>query len=102
MASSLATGAKVSSKSIPSCWLYPCTTSLALFLRIARKSSSLFLKTHLVPITLRFGGLGTSCQTLFLSNCPNSSYIATIQSESVNATLILLGSIVEINEFKIQ
>ena len=51
IASSHATGAKVSLKSIPSSWLYPLDTNLALFLTTFPVSSNLFLKAYFVPIT---------------------------------------------------
>ncbi|KAL9255645.1 hypothetical protein AKJ16_DCAP09961 [Drosera capensis] len=51
MASNLATGAKVSSKSIPSSCEYPFATNLALFLMTVPFSSDLFLNTHLHPTT---------------------------------------------------
>ncbi|KAL2946035.1 hypothetical protein AAZX31_U011200 [Glycine max] len=55
----------------------------------------LFLKIHLVPITLVPSGLGTSSQTSFLLNCSNSSCIALIQNSSVSASFTFLGSILE-------
>src|SRR3954454_1816281 len=56
-------------------------------------SSTLFLKTHLVPMMLLSPlGLGTNFQTLFLSNSSNSSCIALIQSGSFMASLMFFGS----------
>uniref|UniRef100_A0A0V0GLF8 Putative ovule protein n=1 Tax=Solanum chacoense TaxID=4108 RepID=A0A0V0GLF8_SOLCH len=51
---------------MPSSWLYPYTTSLDLFLVIIPCSSILYLKTHLVPITVLSGRLGTRCHTYFV------------------------------------
>src|ERR1044071_4431599 len=82
---------------MPSCWLYPCATNLALFLVTAPSSSNLFLKTHRVPIACLCFGRGTRRQTLFLSNWFNSSCMATIHSGSFNASLMVLGSTREIN-----
>ena len=67
MASNLVTRANILSKSIPSYWLYPLATNLALFLIIFSSSSNLFLYTHLVPIIGWFLGLATSVYILFLS-----------------------------------
>ena len=92
MASSLATGAKVSSKYIPSCWQLPLATNLALFLTTMPFSSILFLNTHLVSIRFFPLGLGTSFQTLFLSNWFSSSCIAKIQSRSNKASSTFFGS----------
>ena len=58
--SNLATGAKVSLKSTISICVYPCATSLALFLVIVPNSSDLFLNIHLVTITFTLLGIGTS------------------------------------------
>ena len=68
MASSRAIRAKVLSKSIPSSWLYPLATNLALFLITFPASSNLVLKTHFVPITKWLLGLEVSVQTQFCSN----------------------------------
>lgn len=43
-----ATCANVSAKSISSCWLFPCTTSLALIFTISFCLLRLFLKTHFI------------------------------------------------------
>lgn len=64
MASNLAIGAYVSSKSMPSCGLYSIAVSLSLFLWI-----------------MPFG---------FLSNWFNSSYIAIYQHSSNRASLMYL------------
>jgi hypothetical protein len=63
MDSRRATGANVSSKSIPACWVYPWATNLALFLTIISFSSSLILKTHFVLIINLLFGLGTTSHT---------------------------------------
>ena len=58
--------------------------------------SILFLKTHLVQITLWFEGIGTNSHTSLLSNWFNSYCIAIIQFSSSKASFIFLGSIWEI------
>ena len=62
MASSLATGEKVSSKYIPSTCAYPLYTSLALFLITYPSSFNLFFMTHFGPIAFLSLGLDTSSQ----------------------------------------
>ena len=76
-----------------SSWLYPIATNLALFLTIIHDSSSLFQKTHLVPIGLWKTSLGTKSYTSFLLNWFNSSCIAKNQCSSCNASSMFLGSI---------
>ena len=44
MASNLAIAGKVSSKYVPSSWLYPLATNLALFLVTTQTKSNLFLR----------------------------------------------------------
>ena len=99
MASSLATGANVSSKSMPSTWVYPWATRRALFLTTWPCSSCLLRYIHLVPIMLCFCGSGrlTSSHTLFSSNCWSSSCIAWIHSGSMKASSTFLGSDIETN-----
>ena len=65
MVSNLATEANDSSKSIISSWLYPCVTSLTLFLIMIPDLSNLFLNTHLALIIEWVLGLGTKVQTWF-------------------------------------
>jgi hypothetical protein len=65
MASNLATGAKVSSKSKHFICEKPCATNLALFLTTTPSLLCLFLKTHFVPVIEWLGGGGISFQTLF-------------------------------------
>ena len=97
MASSLATGAKVSSKSIPSCWAYPLQTSLALFLITSPFSFNLFLKIHFVPMTFLSFGLGTNSQVLFFLICSSYSSIALTQHSSLHASITFCGSVEESN-----
>jgi len=82
---------------MPYSWLYPFATNSALFLTMTPCSSSLFLKTQLVPITFIFFDLGTRVQTLFLANWFNSSCIAFIQLLSSSAPATVLGSTWDIN-----
>jgi len=95
MDSILATGAYVSSKSIPSTWAYPLHNSLALFLVTSASSFSLFLKTHFLPITFLSLGRGTSSQVLFFSIWLISSSIALVQPFSPLAWSKLFGSILD-------
>lgn len=70
IAYNFATCANVSAKSISSCWLFPCTTSLALIFTISFCLLSLFLKTHFMTMTLLPFDLGTISQTSFhFDNC---------------------------------
>ena len=79
---SLATGAKFSSKSIPSTYVYPWATSVDLFLITVLCSSDLFLKIHLVPITFTPFGLGTNSYTSFRTNWWSSSWVELTQLAS--------------------
>ncbi|KAJ9542001.1 hypothetical protein OSB04_028507 [Centaurea solstitialis] len=58
-------------------------------------SSSLFLKIHLDPMIVRFRGLGTRSQTLFLMNSASSSCMAETQAGSRKASSISLDPIFE-------
>ena len=100
IASSLATGANVSSKSIPSTWVYPWATRRALFLTTWPCSSCLFRYIHFVPIMLCLRGSGrlTSSQTLFSLNYWSSSCIAWTHSGSIKASATFLGSDIDTNE----
>ncbi|KAJ0568515.1 hypothetical protein HanIR_Chr06g0297071 [Helianthus annuus] len=60
------TGEKVSSKSIPSLWLNPLATSLALYLSTSPLDLYLTLKIHLQPIGFLPLGRSTIDQVLFL------------------------------------
>ena len=91
MGSNLTTRANVSSKSIPSSSIYLYATSLALFLITLPNSLDLFLKIHLVLITLDWSSLGTKVHTSFLVNCSNSSCIAFTQYSSNKASLTFFG-----------
>ena len=79
--------------SIPFCWLYSLTSNLALFLTTFLCSSYLFMNAYLVPMMLLFWGLGTIVQSLFLVNWWSSSSMTMIQSSSVSASSMVLGSI---------
>src|SRR4029079_6132488 len=65
-------------------------------------SSSLFLNTHLTPITGLSLGLGTRCQTLVGSNWFSSSCIAQTHSDSFSASTYSLSSINETKLLKAQ
>jgi len=82
---------------MPSCWLYPCATSLALFLITSPISFCLFLNTHLVQIMFLCSGLGTRSHTSFLLNWLSSSCIAKIHPSSVSASSTFVGSIMDSN-----
>ena len=97
MDSHLAMGANDSSKYIPYSWLYPYTTSLTLFLTMILNLSSLFLNTHLESIIGWLIGLGTSIQTLLLSNWLCSSYIVKSQCSSNSVSWKFLSSICDKN-----
>ena len=90
--SSLATGAKDSSKSMPSTWVYPWATNLDLFRTTSPSSSFLFLKIHLVLMTCVSLGLGTSSHTSFLTNWCNSWCMDFIQFSSSNASSTFFNS----------
>ena len=91
----LATGANVSSKSIPSIWAYPLHTNLALFLVTCPSSFNLFMKTHFVQITFLFFGLGTNSQVSFFSIWSNYSSMALFQNSSSLASSKQVSSIVD-------
>ena len=69
IASILATGAKVSSKSIPSTSAYPLHTSLDLFLVTCPSSLRLFSKTHFVQVQgwWRYFSAGWRRQNLYMT-----------------------------------
>ena len=90
MASSLATGAKVSPKSNHSTWENPFATSLALFLTTMPWSSCLLWNTHFVPMTLVSCGHSSSVQTSFRVKLFNSSCMAFIQLESWKSFFYIL------------
>ena len=87
-----ATGAKDSSKSMPSTWVYPWATNLDLFRITSPSSSILFLNIHLVRMTCVSLGLGTSSYTSFLTNWCNSWCMDSIQFSSFNASSTFFGS----------
>lgn len=62
--------------------------------------SSLFQKTHRVPIIGCSWGGGRRVHTWFLSNSANSSYIVVIQSECSRASLIDFNSTIDMNSEK--
>src|ERR1041385_4151400 len=85
---------------MPLIWVYPCATSLALFLTTIPSSSCLLRKIHFVPMILCFDGSGlfTKDQTLFRSNWLSSSSLASNQSGSFIASSNFDGSSMETNE----
>lgn len=91
--SNLGTCANVSSKSMPSTYVYPCATKYALFLTTTPFSSILFLKVYFVLMIFTLSGFSTNFQMSFLTNCSNSSYIVFTQYSSCSASFIVLGSI---------
>lgn len=95
------TRAYVLLKSTSSHWLYPFTTSLALFLKIFPSSSTLSRKIHLVLITWLAEALGTSSRTLFLSNWFDSSCIIRDQCSMMKDSSISFGSILETKAIKL-
>ena len=82
---------------MPSCWLYPWATSLALFFTTSPYSFSLFLNTHFVPIMFFYWCLGTRSHTSFLWNWLSSSCIASIHPSSDSASSTVVGSIIDNN-----
>lgn len=93
--SNCVTGVNISSMSSPSTWVYTCATN-SLFHIILPYLPVLFMYIHLVPIIFTQFGSGTSSHTSFLSNCYNSSCVASIQYSSAIASLIFFGSIVKV------
>lgn len=83
----LATGEKVSIKSMPSCWLKPFDTKRALCLSMDPYALLLILKTHLQPNAFMSAGKGTTDQVLFVSNACNSSVIVVHHSLDKAASL---------------
>src|SRR3954466_13075244 len=85
---------------MPSNWVYPCATSLSLFLTTIPSSSCLLRNIHLVPIILCFVGSGISTrdQTLLFSNWWSSSIISNNQSGSFMASSNFEGSCMETKE----
>jgi hypothetical protein len=73
-----------------------------LFLTISPSSPCLFLKTHLVPMTLTSLGGSTNVQTWALSKYSNSSSMALTQLESEGACPISQGSKREIKSIFIK
>ena len=68
-----------------------------MFLVTTPFSSCLLRNTHLVP-TIFWLGRGTKCHTSFLMKLLSSSCIANTQSESLNASSTLYGSIEDTKE----
>jgi hypothetical protein len=75
----------VSPKSKPSTSVKPWAIRWPLFLTTSPSSPCLFLKTHLVPMTLTSLGGSTMVQTWFLSKFSNSSCMALTQLKSERA-----------------
>lgn len=64
MVVNFATGEKVSKKSIPSNWVYPLATNLALCHSMEPSDLYLILKTHLHPMGFFPGGRSVTIQVL--------------------------------------
>ena len=74
---------------------FPVDTNLILFLTTSPLSLSLFLKTHLVPITNWFLRVCSWFQTLFFVNRLSSSSIVVAQEISLSVSSFFYSSIVE-------
>jgi hypothetical protein len=72
MVVSLATGEKVSMKSIPACWVNPRATSLALCLSMLPSGLNFVLYNHLQLIGCFPAGRGSMVQVLLSSRAANS------------------------------
>ena len=86
-----ATGAKVSVKSRPSCWVYPFVTNLALYRAIVPSAFSLSQNIHLLPITFLPGGSSVSSQVLFAMRVSYSSIMALVHSSVCLVSLYVCG-----------
>ena len=95
----LMTGLKVSSKSIPSSWLYPLATSQALNLSTVPSGLSFVLKTHLDPMIFMEWSRGTRVHVSFWWRAFSSSFIASAHFGCFNAAASVVGS--SISEFLI-